>query len=308
MVDLYQRVSTHLSVVRSTASDPVLEARLSALVASARSVVTGVTLPVWQTIGRFFTVVFPAAVYRARFWWITIGVINIALALLIGWRVVNTPGLADTLLTDDEVKQLVDHDFAQYYAENPAADFAFQVWLNNAEVTAICLVLGIAILPVLVLLWFNIANLGVIGGFMVGAGRADVFYGLLLPARAARADDRLRRRRRRAAAWLVLDRSGQANPRPGSGRRGTCGRSTGPRACGLAPAVRTGRGLRHAVDAAGRGEADHRRARLAGVPDLRLHPRPAGGAGRPDRRRRGRAHGARAERSCVTHPDRTALR
>ncbi len=181
VVDLYQRVSTHLSVVRSTASDPVLEARLSALVASARSVVTGVTLPVWQTIGRFFTVVFPAAVYRARFWWITIGVINIALALLIGWRVVNTPGLADTLLTDGEVKQLVDHDFAQYYAENPAADFAFQVWLNNAEVTAICLVLGIAILPVLILLWFNIANLGVIGGFMVGAGRADVFYGLMLP-------------------------------------------------------------------------------------------------------------------------------
>ena len=97
MVDLYQRVSTHLSVVRSTASDPVLEARLSALVASARSVVTGVTLPVWQTIGRFFTVAFPAAVYRARYWWITIGVINIAVALLIGWRVINTPGLADSL-------------------------------------------------------------------------------------------------------------------------------------------------------------------------------------------------------------------
>jgi uncharacterized membrane protein SpoIIM required for sporulation len=181
VVDLYQRVSTHLSVVRSTASDPVLEARLSALVASARSLVTGVTLPVWQTVGRFFTVVFPAAVYRARAWWITIGVINIALALLIGWRVINTPGLADSLLSDDEVKQLVDHDFAQYYTENPAADFAFQVWLNNAEVTAICLVLGIAIVPVLVVLWFNIANLGVIGGFMVGAGRADVFYGLLLP-------------------------------------------------------------------------------------------------------------------------------
>jgi uncharacterized membrane protein SpoIIM required for sporulation len=34
---------------------------------------------------------------------------------------------------------------------------------------------------VLVVLWFNIANLGVIGGFMVGAGRSDVFYGLLLP-------------------------------------------------------------------------------------------------------------------------------
>jgi uncharacterized membrane protein SpoIIM required for sporulation len=181
VVDLYQRVSTHLSVVRSTASDPVLEARLSALVASARSLVTGVTLPVWQTVGQFFTSGFPAAVYRARYWWIVVGVINILVAYLVGWRVVNTPGLGESLLTDQEVKQLVEHDFASYYSENPAADFAFQVWLNNAEVTAICLVLGIAIIPVLVVLWLNIANLGVIGGFMVEAGRADLFYGLLLP-------------------------------------------------------------------------------------------------------------------------------
>jgi uncharacterized membrane protein SpoIIM required for sporulation len=181
VVDLYQRVSTHLSVVRSTASDPVLEARLSALVASARSVVTGVTLPIWQTVGQFFTTAFPAAVYRARYWWIPLGVANVLIAILVGWRVVNTPGLAESLLTDEEVKQLVEHDFANYYLENPAADFAFQVWLNNAEVTAICLVLGVTIIPVLVVLWLNIANVGVIGGFLVEAGRADLFYGLVLP-------------------------------------------------------------------------------------------------------------------------------
>ena len=59
-------------------------------------------------------------------------VINIAVAVLIAWRVINTPGLAESLLSDAEAKQLVDHDFAAYYSENPAADFAFQVWLNNA--------------------------------------------------------------------------------------------------------------------------------------------------------------------------------
>jgi uncharacterized membrane protein SpoIIM required for sporulation len=181
VVDLYQRVSTHLSVVRSTAADPVLEARLSALVASARSLVTGVTLPLWQTVGRFFTVVFPAAVYRVRHWWITVGVLCVGVAVIIGWRVINTPGLADALLSSQEAKQLVNHDFASYYSENPAADFAFNVWLNNAEVTAICLVMGIAIVPVFIVLWSNISNVGVIGGYMVGAGRADIFYGLLLP-------------------------------------------------------------------------------------------------------------------------------
>ncbi|HEY5822123.1 MAG TPA: stage II sporulation protein M [Propionibacteriaceae bacterium] len=181
VVDLYQRVSTHLSVVRSTASDPLLEARLSALVASARSIVTGVTLPVWRTVGRFFTAVFPAAVYRARAWWITVAVLNVLIAGVIAWRVINTPGLADALLTSSEAKQLVDHDFASYYTENPAVDFAFQVWLNNARVTAACLVLGILIVPVLIVLWANISNVGVTAGYMISAGRADVFYGLILP-------------------------------------------------------------------------------------------------------------------------------
>jgi uncharacterized membrane protein SpoIIM required for sporulation len=181
VVDLYQRISTHLSVIRSTASDPVLESRLSALVASARSIVTGVTLPVWQSLGRFFVAGFPAAVYRARRWWITVALINIVVAILIAWRVVNTPGLAESLLDDAAVKQLVNHDFANYYSENPAADFALEIWLNNAEVTAVCLVMGIAIIPVIVVLWSNIANLGVIAGFMIDAGRVDVFYGLVLP-------------------------------------------------------------------------------------------------------------------------------
>jgi uncharacterized membrane protein SpoIIM required for sporulation len=181
IVDLYQRVSTHLSVVRSTASDPLLEARLSALVASARTLLTGVTLPVWRTVGRFFTVVFPAAVYRARRWWIPVAAVNILVAALIAWRIINTPGLAESLLSDNQVKQLVDHDFADYYWESPAVDFAVSVWLNNARATAVCLVLGVLIIPVLVVLWANIANLGVIAGYMIGAGRADVFYGLILP-------------------------------------------------------------------------------------------------------------------------------
>ncbi len=181
LIDLYSRVSTHLSVVRSTAADAVLEARLSALVASARSIITGVNVPVWQTVGRFFTATFPATVYRARRWWISVGLVSIATVTFIIWRVITVPGLTDALLSAEQAQQLVDHDFAQYYSDNPAADFAFQVWLNNARVTAVCLILGVLIVPVIIVLWVNLANLGMIAGFMIGAGRADVFYGLLLP-------------------------------------------------------------------------------------------------------------------------------
>ena len=37
----------------------------------------------------------------------------------------------------DEIRQLVDHDFADYYSSNPAGSFAAQVWTNNAWVAAL---------------------------------------------------------------------------------------------------------------------------------------------------------------------------
>src|SRR3954468_1037531 len=69
LVGLYERVGTQLSVVRSTAPDPALVARLSTLVARARSATTGSHEAAWRDVSRFFTTSFPAAVYRARWWW-----------------------------------------------------------------------------------------------------------------------------------------------------------------------------------------------------------------------------------------------
>ena len=142
--------------------------------------------------------------------------------------------------------------------------------------------MGIAIIPVLVLLWMNIANVGVIGGFMVEAGRADVFYGLLLPHGlleltiifvAAGAGLRL------GWSWIAPGR------RTRSQALATEGRAVGALALGLggmAAHLRAGRGLRHAVDPAGLGPAGHRGDRLAGLPGLRVHAGPAGGSGRRD--------------------------
>jgi uncharacterized membrane protein SpoIIM required for sporulation len=38
----------------------------------------------------------------------------------------------------------------------------------------------VLIVPVLLVLWYNIENVGLIGGVMVGNGRADIFFGLIL--------------------------------------------------------------------------------------------------------------------------------
>ena len=181
LVDLYQRVGTHLAAVKGSRSDAGLEARLSSLLVRARGVVTGSSAPVVQTIAGFITTTFPAAVWRVRWWWLTTGLLCVGLAALIMYRVLSVPGLAESLLSDAQVTQLVNHDFEMYYKENPATDFALLIFLNNTLVAANCMVTGIGVLPVLFLLYRTMENIGIIGAYMIDAGRADLFFGLLLP-------------------------------------------------------------------------------------------------------------------------------
>src|SRR4029453_4014843 len=89
--------------------------------------------------------------------------------------------VARRLLPESSIRQLVEHDFADYYSQNPAQDFAAQVWTNNALVAAMALIAGVLIVPVLLVLAQNAGNVGVIGGIMVAYGRGDVFFGLVTP-------------------------------------------------------------------------------------------------------------------------------
>ncbi|MFX4272458.1 stage II sporulation protein M [Propionibacteriaceae bacterium Y1685] len=181
LVDLYQRVGTHVAIVRSNHFDPVLEARLSSLVATARGTVTGTSPALLQTVGRFFAADFPAAAYRARWWWLVTSVLSVGVAVWVMFRMLSVPGLAESMISDEAAKKLVDYEFAEYYTENPASDFALQVFLNNALVAAICLVSGIIVIPVIALLYQTMVNVGLIWALMLDAGRGDVFYGMLLP-------------------------------------------------------------------------------------------------------------------------------
>jgi uncharacterized membrane protein SpoIIM required for sporulation len=182
LVTLYQRVATHLSVIRSSAPDPVLVGRLSTLVAQGRSAVTGAHVPAWRDLSRFFTAGFPAALYRTAPWWATIGVIFVITSTLIGWWIATHPRVQNAIAPPESVQQLVEHDFADYYSNQPAEQFAFGIWTNNAWVAATCLVLGVALgLPVIYILWQNAVNIAVTGGFMAAYDRLDIFFGLLTP-------------------------------------------------------------------------------------------------------------------------------
>jgi uncharacterized membrane protein SpoIIM required for sporulation len=182
LVDLYQRVSTHLSMVRSASTDSVLIGRLSGLVARARSAVTGAHAPLWSEFVRFWTVSFPVVAYRSWRWWLGTAVAFFFVATLIGMWVSGNHEVQAAIGTPSEIDELVNHDFASYYSENPAGSFALQVWINNSWVSAQCIGSAILLgLPIPYVLFQNAANLGVAAGLMFDAGKADVFVGLLTP-------------------------------------------------------------------------------------------------------------------------------
>ncbi|MFD5715969.1 stage II sporulation protein M [Streptomyces pharetrae] len=184
LVALYQRTATHLSLIQSSAPDPQLTGRLSQLVARARGAVTGTRRASWRDVTHFLTHGFPAAVYRSRHWWVPTALLSALIAALLGWWIGTHPEVQATIAAPAELRELTrpGGQYESYYSSHPAASFAAQVWTNNAQAAALCLVMGVFLgLPVIGILFLNMLNLGIGFGLMSGAGRLDTFLGLVLP-------------------------------------------------------------------------------------------------------------------------------
>jgi uncharacterized membrane protein SpoIIM required for sporulation len=181
LITLYQRTATHLSAVQSRTPDPALIGRLSRLVSRARAAVAGSTAPAWRSVLRFFTVTFPVTVYKAWPWWCGVATVCSIVAFSMMFYIGANPEIASRVGTEEEIRQYVEHEFANYYSEHPAQSFALKVSTNNALVAAICLVMGILIVPAVILLYENVVGLAVSGGVMIAYGKADVFFGLIIP-------------------------------------------------------------------------------------------------------------------------------
>ncbi len=181
LVELYQEVATHLSVVRSTAPDPGVVAYLSGVLARARVRAVGTRTPGWAGVADFFARRFPAALYRTRWWWLTTMLLSYAVAAIITWWLVQHPQVEQSMLGPQEVDQLVNNDFEGYYSESAASHFAAQVWTNNAWVAAICIAFGVFAVPVVLVLWGNVLNLALVASIMIRHDRGSLFFGLILP-------------------------------------------------------------------------------------------------------------------------------
>ncbi len=181
LVDGYQEVATHLSVVRSVAPDAALVAYLSSVLARARTRTTGTRTASWRDLRGFLTATFPAALYRTRRWWLATLAVNVAVAAVMMSWLVRHPGAESSLVSASQADRLVNVDFEGYYSEYAASHFAAQVWTNNAWVAALCIALGVLGLPVIWLLFQNVFNLAVVGALMIQHDRGSLFFGLILP-------------------------------------------------------------------------------------------------------------------------------
>lgn len=181
LLDLYQACSAHLSQIRSTVPEPTLVANLSALLSRARNRAVGTRSAGWRGLIEFFTLRFPAALYRLRRWWIATAVANVALAVALGWWFTANHALVDSSLSPQQMNDLVTNDFAGYYSEFAASSFAVQVWTNNVWVAALCIALGVFGLPVVWVLAQNVLNLALVASVMARFDRLDLFFGMILP-------------------------------------------------------------------------------------------------------------------------------
>ncbi|WP_312856695.1 stage II sporulation protein M [Arthrobacter mobilis] len=178
---LYQRTSTHLSMIRSIAPESQLSAALSTRLSRARTRFTGAKSSFAEDTAGFFVRTLPAAFYRLRWLTVAIGAVFILIAWLYGAWVAGNPEVIKALGSDAELRQYVEEDFVNYYSENPHASFAGMVWTNNAWIAAQCVAFGVTGLWVPAIVYLNAQGAGIAGGMMAAYDRLDTFFLYILP-------------------------------------------------------------------------------------------------------------------------------
>lgn len=181
LLELYQTTSAQLSLIRSVEAESALSASLSAILANARTRFTGARSNVIVDVARFFAISLPAAFYRLRWLTVIVGVVFTVIGALFAAWAAGSPAVLAALGSDARLQQLVNHDFVNYYSDNPAASFAGSVWTNNAWIAAQCVALGITGVFVPYSLFMNAQNVGMTAGVMFAYGRGDTFFSYILP-------------------------------------------------------------------------------------------------------------------------------
>ncbi|GIE78850.1 membrane protein [Actinoplanes philippinensis] len=181
MVLLYQRAATHLSIVRSRTPDAVVLADLSRLVLAGRAAINRSERLSWRPVAAFFAVHLPAALYRTRWWWLTVMVVMVGAAWGLIEYVQAYPAVLEAWFGAHPDEARLVEQFVGYYSEYRAETFFSAVWVNNAMLAAQCLASGVLILPVFYLLGSNLISIAMMGAAMFDAGAGDIYLTYIAP-------------------------------------------------------------------------------------------------------------------------------
>lgn len=182
LVQLYQRVSSHLSHARVAYRDPALVGRLTRLVARANGVVYRRRTRSGRAIGQFLAWRFPAAVWQSGRFLLASAALFLLPALAMGTWVSTSDAALDAAMPEEVRTAYLTEDFEAYYSSEPASAFATHVTVNNIQVALFAFAGGVLLcLPTGFLLVYNGVMLGGAGGLFADAGELGKFFGLILP-------------------------------------------------------------------------------------------------------------------------------
>lgn len=181
LVELYERVSTHLSIVQAQDPDGVHANRLSLLIARARAKLTAATGSPITGLKQFFAIKLPYALYQIRWLTIALGAAFLAVALTYGLWYGTNPDMFDAMLPESAQIAYVQEDFVDYYSQNPAASFTTLVWVNNAWIALQEVAFGITGFFVPYVLWVNAQGLGTSAALMHKHDELGTFFAFITP-------------------------------------------------------------------------------------------------------------------------------
>lgn len=181
LVGLYQRTSSDLATLTSTAADPDLVIELTHIVQNARGRINGTRGGAVKSVGYFFTVTLPLAIYRLGPVFLATMLFSLFIAVFVGFWVYNHPEIMSAQGSDLELQQYAQEAFAAYYSNYPAPDFMAQVWTHNATIAVIMVATFFTGVYPIYLLVQNFAMVGFAGAVMAKYGDIGVFFGLITP-------------------------------------------------------------------------------------------------------------------------------
>lgn len=181
LIARYQAASADLADIKTSAGRTPQGDHVSTILSRARLALTGASDDALRQLPRFFLHQLPAALYRVRWTTLAIALAFLATAALSAAWISGDPALVATLGSDAQLEQYAEHEFTEYYTENPAAVFAGMVWTNNAWIAAQCVLFGVTgVFPLYVLVQ-NAVGVGTAAAVMTAYDRLDVMILYILP-------------------------------------------------------------------------------------------------------------------------------